>query len=584
MIVAVLMASWLTITANRPIDSKDIEMPAQWSPPTEKDTALVFSFAQHPDRRIRSEVAWALGDSGIPRMNPELARLLANETNDWVRADMVHGMGKLTDELQPGAVINVLKDPTDAERSWALWTLGTWAAKESVTAVAERLAKDPTETVRIAAATTLSRLDDPAALSPLAKALQDQSPRVREAAARALGSFKDQSDDSLKALLGSLKDGDPLVRAAAAGSLGSVRNFPVEGPVAEMASDDFPFVRKQVASSLRNLGASSRVRTTIGLLNDPDMSVRIEAAGALGTFQDEEAILPLIARIDDKDKFVRRAAATGLAALKKPDAVVPKLIEQLANESAPARREAAWALGEYRDKRATAPLCKGTADEDREASLNAIEALGKIADNAAVDTLIGLLRNSLAAKRARAALALGEIRDKRATPALVPILSDPDFEPRVEAATAAGKINDEPFVRPLIGVLNNVSTEQFQTRAAAAWSLGRIGDARAVPRLQQMVSEKVIPTPFGPVYDHDTVRMNSAVALARIARALPNAGQLQPITAFLDGQFTTSLELSDNLKECIAECLYVLTGKQHPFTRRPPGARQYFVRSIEGKD
>lgn len=584
MITAVLMASWLAITGNRPINAKDIEMPVQWGPPIDRDAALVLSFADHADRRIRSEAVWALGDSSLSRMNPELSRLLAKETNAWVRSDLVHAMGKLPDERDPAAVARALQDPTPDVRGWALWTLREWAALETVAAVAERATKDESDTVRIAAVKTLARFETREALAALPAALKDRSPRVRQAGATALAGFKEQSEDSLKALLEALKDADPLVRAAAVGSLGSVKNFTVEGPVAEMASDEFALVRKHVAASLRSLDARSRLLTTVGLLNDPDMSVRIEAAATLAAFQSQDAILPLIARINDDDKFVRRAAARALVDLKLADAILPKLIEQLQNESAPARREAAWALGEYRDKRATGPLCAIVTDQDEETALNIIQALGKIADRAAVETLLGQLRHSMAPKRAMAAWSLGEVRDKRATQPLIVVLTDPEFEPRLEAATAAGKISDEPFVQPLIAVLQNVTSEQFPTRAAAAWSLGRIANARAVARLGQMVSEKVIPTPFGPVYDHDSVRMNSAVALTRIARSVSNAGQLQPITAFLEGQFKLSSELSDNLKECIAECLYVLTGQQHPFTRRPFGPKQYFVRSIEGKE
>jgi HEAT repeat protein len=584
MITAVLMASWLTITATRPINSKDLEIPHDFGPPTDKDIALLLSYADNPDRRIRSDAAWALGDSTLSRVNPDLARRLSAEGNDAVRADLLMAMGKLPDQRDPAAVMNALNDKTAAARCFALWTLGQWAAKDTVSAVVERATKDESEPVRMAAATTLGRLDMPQALEGLTRAMSDKSPRVRQSAATAMGRFKVQTEDSLKALLHSLQDADPLVRAAAVGALGSVANFPVEAPVAEMAGDQHAFVRKQVAAALRALDARGRVQTTIGLLHDSDMTVRIEAAATLGAFRSPDAIVPLISRMDDPEKFVRRAAAKGLVGLQLTNEALPKLVGQLANESAPARREAAWALGEYRDKRATSGLCKAVGDSDKEAALNTIEALGKIADPDAVDTLLQQLRNEMAEKRAMAAWSLGEIRDKRATAALIPVLTDPDFPPRLEAATAAGKINDASFVQPLIAVLQNVSSEQFQTRAAAAWSLGRIGDARAVVRLKQMLADKVIPTPFGPVYDHDSVRMNSAVALARIARALPNAGQLPPITSFLEDQFAKSPDLSDTLKECVAECLYVLTGKQHPFERRPPGPRQYFVRSIEGKN
>jgi len=584
MIHVLLLASWFSITATRPIDSKDIEMPVLFDPPTVKDAGLVLSFLTNEDRRIRSESAWSLGDSQIGEMNKRLAERLPHESNEWVRADVLHAMGRLSDNPDPFTVVNSLHDDDPSVRVRALWTLGQWRSIDTVSSVAERAAKDDSNDVRITAANTLGSYATSQAEVALVESIKDPAPCVRQESAAGIGSTKELSQDGLKALLEALKDSDPLVRAAAVASLGKVDGFKVAGPVAEMASDNHSFVRKQVAISLRRLNATEYEKTTIGLLTDPDMSVRMEAAATLAVLANPDAINPLIARIDDKDKFVRRAAAKALVDLKMAEYIVPKLIEQFQNESAAARREAAWACGEYRDKTATIPLTVVVRDPDVEASINAIEALGKIADNLAVPTLIGQLKNEMSAKRAKAAWSLGEIRDKRATKPLIPILKDEVFEPRLEAATAAGKINDEPFVEPLIGVLRNVSSEQFQTRAAAAWSLGQIADGRAVGRLQQMVSDKVIPTPFGPVYDHDSVRMNSAIALVKIGRNVANAGKLPAITSFLDKQFDGADAISDTLKECIGECLYMLTGKEHDFEKHKPGRKQYFVRSIDAQD
>lgn len=596
MIGAILLASWVAITADRPIDSKDIERPFNFLPPTTRDTSLFMSFLDHPDRRIRSKSAWAAGDSEWHQLGPRLAERLSRESNAWVRADIVHAMGRLkgngetnddgAERKDPGAIWKLLQlsDPDPEVRRWAVWSIGEWKAVAAVAAVADRAHRDESEPVRMMACRTLGRLGGAQAETALAEATRDKSARVREAAATAIGALPEHGETGLKAILAALEDKDSLVRAAAVGALGLVDEFPVEGPVAEMASDDFALVRKEVAISLRRIGALEKVQTTIQLLNDRDMSVRTAAAQALGTFGSTLAIPPLVMHLNDADKFVRRSSATALRDLQMADEIVPVLITQLKHKSPEPRREAGWVLGEYRDKRATLALMKNVPDDDEEASLNTIEALGKVQDTLAVPTLIEVLANGMAAKRAMAAWSLGQIGDKRATEPLVPILFDRDHPPRLQAATAAGRINDAPFVAPLIKVLQNVTTEQFSTRAAASWSLGQIGDARAVARLQQMVSDKVIPTPFGPVYDHDSVRMNSAIALMRIARNPRNAGQLQAVTAFLDKQFDQSLEMSDLLKECLGECLYLLTGKEYPFERRPPGHKQYFVRSVEVKD
>ena len=52
MIHVFLLATWLSITATRPINSKDIEMPVVFLPPIERDVELIQSFLGNDDRRI----------------------------------------------------------------------------------------------------------------------------------------------------------------------------------------------------------------------------------------------------------------------------------------------------------------------------------------------------------------------------------------------------------------------------------------------------------------------------------------------------------------------------------------------------
>src|ERR1043166_4697050 len=152
MIAAVALASWLSITVTRPINSKDIEQPMVFAPPTQKDAALVVSLLDHEDRRIRSEAAWCLGDSHLSDMNPPLARQLGRESNDWVRSDLLHAMGKLTDQQDSSAVAAGLRDPAEPARRWAMWTLGEWQASPLLPVVAQRATNDEFESVRVSAA------------------------------------------------------------------------------------------------------------------------------------------------------------------------------------------------------------------------------------------------------------------------------------------------------------------------------------------------------------------------------------------------------------------------------------------------
>lgn len=101
-----------------------------------------------------------------------------------------------------------------------------------------------------------------------------------------------------------------------------------------------------------------------------------------------------------------------------------------------------------------------------------------------VQTLIEQLERGELSSRSEAAAKLGSMGDNAAVPALVQALRDPTAEVAREAALALGAIKDFSALPHLAeAVLNRDGYFHSLTRIAAAESLGRLRDTRAVESL-----------------------------------------------------------------------------------------------------
>jgi bilin biosynthesis protein len=105
--------------------------------------------------------------------------------------------------------------------------------------------------------------------------------------------------------------------------------------------------------------------------------------------------------------------------------------------------------------------------------------------------------------RRRVAKILGDIKDPRAVQCLLLTLDDKDRNVRMLAASSLAEIG-KPCLEGLLEVLKN-RDKPFETRADAAWALGKVGDRSAVEPLIVTLGEK----------DAD-LRVQASRALARI--------------------------------------------------------------------
>jgi HEAT repeat protein len=202
-----------------------------------------------------------------------------------------------------------------------------------------------------------------------------------------------------------------------------------------------PEEKRDALMHLGNLKRPDASRAAVAALNDESPAVRVAAAHAILSLPSSEAASLLMPLLKDKNEFVRR--------------------------------EAAFALGESKSRTATATLVEF------------------------------MLHDKKQSVRAAAAVALGQIGDEAALTALTQVVTGPgskkkkskSFEEEFivrSAVRSLGQIGNRASVPTLISVLQD-ETNSIETRREAATSLGIIGDASALPALQEAFATSADP-------------------------------------------------------------------------------------------
>jgi HEAT repeat protein len=203
-------------------------------------------------------------------------------------------LGKIGNEKALSALMGALATDTDLETVVnALAKIDSdWATRDCATAFASRYIEalsSENAQIRESAATALGMVCDERAVLPLADLLNDSAYRVRQAAARSLGSTGNtQARDLLIETMTSLPHDDLIVRTA-------------------------------VAEALANIGDTRAYEHLIASLDHTNPMVRVAAAEALGTLGDDRPVPKLIEALRDEDVFVRGAAMNSLQRLTGKD-------------------------------------------------------------------------------------------------------------------------------------------------------------------------------------------------------------------------------------------------------------------------
>lgn len=226
-----------------------------------------------------------------------------------------------------------------------------------------------------------------------------------------------------------------------------------------------------------------------------------DALFRLRNFQSAEASRQAVPGLQDANEIVRATAAFAVIYLPMNEAFAA-LAPNLQDKSELVRRETAYALGKVQNPAAIAPLIQ-TFQRDKSAEVKnaAIVALGGIGDPGAVDFLTQILEQQRATEendflRRSAARSIGQIAQVIQIKKSL-VVTPENFLPERHKYAAIEKYenlaNDFAQFRAAVPVLTQIlqnARESDDTRRETAFALGTIGDAAALPALQDAAASK----------------------------------------------------------------------------------------------
>jgi HEAT repeat protein len=206
------------------------------------------------------------------------------------------------------------------QRALAASRLGDLAAASAGNRLAQLIRTDRDPRVRIAAARALGRAQAPDAATALLESQRRSDPVPAGIVAAAL---LDLGPRAAPALRETIQAGQPAVSPAeqilAAEVLGALKDLQAWEKLATCTQSHDPLMRMTAVRSLGYLGLREPVGIVAGrLVSDEDPVVRTAAAWALGRIRDPASVAALRGGLADPDHRVASAAAPALAALGTP--------------------------------------------------------------------------------------------------------------------------------------------------------------------------------------------------------------------------------------------------------------------------
>lgn len=207
-----------------------------------------------PSSWVRGWSAYALGQLQEPKTLPTLCNALGDE-DSWVRQQAADALMRFDSRLADNALLNSLKQENPTARVWSLHVMAERGQSDTAPETAldvVPILEDESRSVRLSAVRTLYRLGQATAIAPVRMFMHDQDEHLRGAAAYALGALEDRESVSVLSLA---------------------------------LTDSKPWVRRNAAWSLLELGEA--LRLVASMIKDEDAGVRLFAANASERLQNE---------------------------------------------------------------------------------------------------------------------------------------------------------------------------------------------------------------------------------------------------------------------------------------------------------
>jgi HEAT repeat protein len=218
------------------------------------------------------------------------------------------------------------------------------------------------------------------------------------------------------------------------------------------------------------------------LADDIDARVRAAATRALRELCDERALDCLLERLDDPDSLVRELAVVALGALQGSRALAA-LRRSLRSPHPEVRFQAAASFAERCEPSDATALLSLLDDPDPKVRANAARSLARF-ETASRNALRAALTDSDADVRSEAALVLARAGDGSGADALCAALNNPELA--AEALDAIAALGLHASCDAVAAIAESV-LKPLALKVAAARALIRLGDARGVPALRQVL-------------------------------------------------------------------------------------------------
>lgn len=300
--------------------------------------------------------------------------------------------------------------------------------------------------------------------------------------------------ETIPELIGKLGNSDDYFeRQKAAWSLVAMGNEAIDALIDALKSGEFSDTRYKAAWILGKIGSPSAVAPlSEAMLKDPDYVVREWCAAALEAVADKLAIPQLVhAMQKDSSKDVRLRSSMALSKLGADEA----LRKMLQSPDSDIVAMSITALARIKCEAAEDDVAYFLNDPDSEVRRRCAAFMGEIQGIGAIDCLAKSLQDSYAPVRIEALQSLGKKRGETACQLARSALCDNDFNVRIKAVTTLGEIGHNLAFNDLVDILFGQDDEDI--RAWAAWSLGELGDRRAVEHLRKACKtcpEKIVKT------------------------------------------------------------------------------------------
>lgn len=254
-------------------------------------------------------------------------------------------------------------------------------------------------------------------------------------------------------------------------------------------SDDIPKVRHAAAKALGKIAKERATADFIARLKTSSVArIREYSVDALvqTELRSPEATVPLFETLRDENERVRGRAGIALQFYKN-DTLAELLLGSLEERSDKAREWAPWLLGRMRQKSALEPLHNLLGDDDPKFRKSVIAALRDIGSSKSVSPLIKVAAQDKDDEvRMRAIECLGELGDRNASPLLLEALDDQNPEIRAYAAGALGDLGAQEAKKPLREMLKGGEGREV---LAAMGALCQLKDTQAVPLIVERIND-----------------------------------------------------------------------------------------------